>query len=140
MTLLNECLFLCPKGGKMESILTSIKKLLGIAEDYEHFDSDIIIHINSGRTAPLRRSITSASCASLEKEIPHPPLRAFVKNPFTSSRENGVQTAFTQSDLSSHFNVARSCGGISGGNTSRVSIHTGTKSSRSRRPFTTSSS
>lgn len=31
----------------MESILTSIKKLLGIAEDYEHFDPDIIIHINS---------------------------------------------------------------------------------------------
>ena len=31
----------------MESILTSIKKLLGIAEDYEHFDQDIIMHINS---------------------------------------------------------------------------------------------
>lgn len=31
----------------MESILTSIKKLLGIAEDYEAFDTDIIIHINS---------------------------------------------------------------------------------------------
>ena len=31
----------------MESILTSIKKLLGIMEDYEHFDTDIIIHINS---------------------------------------------------------------------------------------------
>lgn len=31
----------------MESILTSIKKLLGIAEEYEHFDSDIMIHINS---------------------------------------------------------------------------------------------
>ena len=31
----------------MESILTSIKKMLGIAEDYEHFDLDIIIHINS---------------------------------------------------------------------------------------------
>lgn len=31
----------------MESILTSIKKLLGITEDYEHFDPDIIIHINS---------------------------------------------------------------------------------------------
>lgn len=31
----------------MESILTSIKKLLGIPEDYEHFDTDIIIHINS---------------------------------------------------------------------------------------------
>ena len=31
----------------MDSILTSIKKLLGIAEDYTHFDDDIIIHINS---------------------------------------------------------------------------------------------
>lgn len=31
----------------MESILTSIKKLLGIAEDYTHFDADIIMHINS---------------------------------------------------------------------------------------------
>lgn len=31
----------------MDSILTSIKKLLGIEESYEHFDTDIIIHINS---------------------------------------------------------------------------------------------
>lgn len=31
----------------MESILTSIKKLLGITEDYTHFDTDIILHINS---------------------------------------------------------------------------------------------
>lgn len=31
----------------MESILNSIKKLLGITEDYDHFDSDIIMHINS---------------------------------------------------------------------------------------------
>lgn len=31
----------------MESILTSIKKLLGIAKEYEHFDPDIIMHINS---------------------------------------------------------------------------------------------
>lgn len=31
----------------MESILTSIKKLLGITEDYTHFDADIIMHINS---------------------------------------------------------------------------------------------
>lgn len=28
------------------SILNSIKKLLNIAEDYEHFDQDIIMHIN----------------------------------------------------------------------------------------------
>lgn len=31
----------------MDSILTSIKKNLGINEDYEHFDADIIMHINS---------------------------------------------------------------------------------------------
>lgn len=31
----------------MESILTSIKKLLGISEEYTHFDADLIMHINS---------------------------------------------------------------------------------------------
>ena len=31
----------------MESILISIKKMLGITEDYTHFDNDIIMHINS---------------------------------------------------------------------------------------------
>lgn len=31
----------------MESILTSIKKLLGPSAEYEHFDPDIIMHINS---------------------------------------------------------------------------------------------
>lgn len=31
----------------MESILTSIKKMLGITEEYEHFDADLVMHINS---------------------------------------------------------------------------------------------
>lgn len=31
----------------MESILKSIKKLLGISEEETHFDTDIIMHINS---------------------------------------------------------------------------------------------
>lgn len=31
----------------MESILTSIKKLLGITEECEDFDVDVIMHINS---------------------------------------------------------------------------------------------
>lgn len=31
----------------MDSILTSIKKLLGLPEEYEQFDGDIILHINS---------------------------------------------------------------------------------------------
>ena len=30
-----------------ESILVSIKKLLGISEDYDYFDQDIIMHINA---------------------------------------------------------------------------------------------
>lgn len=31
----------------MDSVLTSIKKLLGITEEYKQFDQDLIIHINS---------------------------------------------------------------------------------------------
>lgn len=31
----------------MDSILTSVKKMLGIAEEYTHFDADLIMHINS---------------------------------------------------------------------------------------------
>ena len=31
----------------MESVLTTIKTMLGIAADYTHFDNDIIIHINT---------------------------------------------------------------------------------------------
>lgn len=31
----------------MESILISIKKLLGISEEYKQFDDDIIMHINT---------------------------------------------------------------------------------------------
>lgn len=31
----------------MDSILTSVKKLLGVAEEYTHFDPDLIMHINS---------------------------------------------------------------------------------------------
>lgn len=31
----------------MESILTSVKKLIGLDEEYTQFDTDIIIHINT---------------------------------------------------------------------------------------------
>lgn len=30
-----------------DSILTTVKKMLGITEEYEHFDQDIIMHINA---------------------------------------------------------------------------------------------
>lgn len=35
------------RGYAMDSILTSIKLLLGITEDYEAFDQQLIMHINS---------------------------------------------------------------------------------------------
>ncbi len=31
----------------MDSILTSIKKMLGIVEEYTHFDADLVMHINT---------------------------------------------------------------------------------------------
>ena len=31
----------------MDSILQSIKKLLGIDDEYKHFDDDIVMHINT---------------------------------------------------------------------------------------------
>lgn len=31
----------------MDSILTSVKKMLGITEEYTHFDADLVMHINS---------------------------------------------------------------------------------------------
>lgn len=34
-------------GPETESILTSVKKMLGIEEEYVHFDPDIVMHINS---------------------------------------------------------------------------------------------
>lgn len=39
----------------MESILTSIKLLLGIGEDYTHYDPQVIIHINSVFSLHLRQ-------------------------------------------------------------------------------------
>ena len=53
-----------------ESILNSIKKLLGIDESYDHFDADVIMHINTalmilrqmgvGRSTPFSISDASA--------------------------------------------------------------------------------
>lgn len=41
----------------IDSILTSIKKLLGITEDYTQFDPDIVIHINSAFTSLLQLGV-----------------------------------------------------------------------------------
>lgn len=53
----------------MESILTSIKKLLGIAEDYKHFDADIIMHINSTFTILNQLGVGPARGFSISDDL-----------------------------------------------------------------------
>ena len=52
----------------MDSILTSIKKLLGIAEDYEHFDQDLIMHINSVLSILTQLGVGPSEGFSIEDE------------------------------------------------------------------------
>lgn len=52
----------------MESILTSIKKMLGITEDYECFDMDIIIHINSAFAALTQIGVGPSDGFSINDE------------------------------------------------------------------------
>lgn len=46
----------------MESILTSIKKLLGIDETDSHFDVDIIMHINSAFMTLYQLGVGPKTC------------------------------------------------------------------------------
>lgn len=50
----------------MDSILTSIKKLLGITEDYEHFDQDVIMHINSALSVLTQLGVGPEAGFSIE--------------------------------------------------------------------------
>lgn len=52
----------------MDSILTSIKKLLGIAEEYAHFDADLIIHINSAFMVLNQIGIGPFECFSISSD------------------------------------------------------------------------
>ncbi len=53
----------------MESILTSIKKLLGIGEDYTHFDADIIMHINSVFAVLTQLGVGPSEGFSIEDDL-----------------------------------------------------------------------
>lgn len=53
----------------MESILISIKKLLGIAEEYEHFDVDLIMHINSVFSILTQLGVGPSEGFSIEDEV-----------------------------------------------------------------------
>ena len=48
-----------------ESILTSVKKMLGITEEYTHFDADIIMHINSVFVILYQMGVGPSDCFSI---------------------------------------------------------------------------
>lgn len=52
----------------MESILTSIKKMLGIEESYTHFDSDLVMHINSVFSILTQMGVGPSDGFSIEDE------------------------------------------------------------------------
>lgn len=52
----------------MESILKSIKKLLGIQEDYTHFDQDIILHINTAFMVLNQLGVGPETCFYIEDD------------------------------------------------------------------------
>jgi hypothetical protein len=52
----------------MNSILTSIKKLLGITAEYDHFDPDIIMHINSALMALNQLGVGPSDGFSIEDD------------------------------------------------------------------------
>lgn len=52
----------------MESILTSIKKMLGIEAEYKIFDPDIIMHINSVFTDLMTLGVGPADGFSIEDD------------------------------------------------------------------------
>lgn len=53
-----------------DSILNSIKKLLGIGEDYKHFDADIIMHINMAFMVLYQLGVGTPYPFSIEDEQP----------------------------------------------------------------------
>lgn len=52
----------------IDSILTSIKKLLGIAADYTEFDYDILVHINSAFTSLYQLGVGPTTAFSISDE------------------------------------------------------------------------
>lgn len=53
----------------MESILDSIKKLLGIQKEYTHFDTDIIMHINTALSILTQLGIGPVTGFSIYDDI-----------------------------------------------------------------------
>lgn len=71
----------------MESVLTSIKKMLGIVEEYTHFDADLIMHVNSVLSILNQIGVGPSEGFSIEDKedvwtdfIPQSPKLEFVKS------------------------------------------------------------
>lgn len=52
----------------MDSILASIKKQLGISDEYDHFDPDLIMHINTVFMILNQLGVGPNECFSIEDE------------------------------------------------------------------------
>lgn len=55
----------------MDSILTSVKKMLGIDERYNHFDQDIIMHINSVFMVLTQLGVGPSEGFAIEDDLPN---------------------------------------------------------------------
>lgn len=53
----------------MDSILTSIKKMLGITDKYTQFDADIIMHINSVFMILNQLGVGPDECFTIEDDV-----------------------------------------------------------------------
>lgn len=53
-----------------ESILTTIKKLLGITEEYTHFDEDILVHINTAFMSLAQIGVGDSNPFVIEDDMP----------------------------------------------------------------------
>lgn len=53
----------------MESILTSVKKMLGITEEYTNFDPDIIMHINTVFLILNQLGVGPEECFMIEDDV-----------------------------------------------------------------------
>lgn len=53
----------------MDSILTSIKKMLGITDEYTQFDADIIMHINSVFMILNQLGVGPDECFTIEDDV-----------------------------------------------------------------------
>lgn len=92
-----------------ESILTSIKKLLGIDSEYTHFDPDLVMHINSvfsiltqmgvgpsdgysieGAGEKWTEFITDKSCLQLVKSYIYQKVRLMFDPPTSSAAIDSV--------------------------------------------------